>query len=86
MTTLNVALPDEMKTFVETQRVTLGYASVSEYLFALIREAQKRADKRELEAKLLEGLQGPPVEMTTEDWDSIEQEAQERFDRERAQG
>ena len=86
MTTLNVALPDERKAFVETQRATLGYATVSDYLFALIREAQRREDKRELEAKLLEGLQGPAVEMTPEDWDSIEQEAQERFAREQAQG
>jgi hypothetical protein len=34
--------------------------------------------------KLLKGLQGPAVAMTREDWDSIEQEAQERFDREQA--
>ena len=51
---------------------------------ALVRDAQRRQAKQELEAKLLEGLQGPLVEMTKEEWDSIEQEAQERFTRERA--
>jgi antitoxin ParD1/3/4 len=84
MTTMNISLPDEMKAFVEAQMATEGYASASEYLRALIREAQKRQAKRALETKLLEGLQGPAVEMTRKDWDSIEQEAQERFAREQA--
>ena len=84
MTTMNISLPEEMKAFVEAQMVTEGYASASEYLRALIREAQKRQAKRELEGKLLEGLQGPAVEMTREDWDSIEAEMQERFAREQA--
>ena len=75
MTTMNISLPDEMKAFVEVQMATEGYASASEYLRALIREAQKSQAKRELEAKLLEGLQGPAVEMTREDWDSIRREA-----------
>jgi antitoxin ParD1/3/4 len=79
---MNISLPDEMKAFVEEQIAAEGYASASEYLRALIREAQKRRAKQELEAKLLEGLQGPAVEMTREDWDSIEQEALERFARE----
>ena len=70
-----VVLPEEMKAFIEARMLDEGYASASEYLLALIREAQKRQARRELEAKLLDGLQGPAVEMTREDWDSIEQEA-----------
>jgi antitoxin ParD1/3/4 len=77
MTTMNISLPDEMKTFVETQMAHEGYASASEYLRALIREAQKRQAKQELEAKLLEGLQGPAVVMDRDDWDSIKREAME---------
>jgi antitoxin ParD1/3/4 len=77
MTTMNISLPDEMKAFVEAQMTQEGYASASEYLRSLIREAQKRRAKQELEAKLLEGLQGPAVEMTRDDWDSIEREALE---------
>ena len=67
MTTMNISLPDEMKAFVEAQMTQEGYASASEYLRALIREAQKRRAKHELEAKLLEGLQGPAVAMTRGD-------------------
>ena len=51
MTTMNISLPDEMKAFVEAQMTQEGYASASEYLRALIREAQKRRAKHELEAK-----------------------------------
>jgi antitoxin ParD1/3/4 len=43
-------------------------------------EAQKRQAKRELEAELREGLQGPSVEMTREDWESIEREALDGLD------
>jgi antitoxin ParD1/3/4 len=75
MTTMNISLPDEMKVFIEAQMSQEGYASASEYLRTLIRDEQKRRAKRELEAKLLEGLQGPVVEMTPDDWDSIEREA-----------
>jgi antitoxin ParD1/3/4 len=84
MTTMNISLPEEMKAFIESQMAEEGYASASEYLRALIREMQKRKAKQALEAKLLEGLQSPAVEMTREDWDSIEQEARARFDREQA--
>ena len=48
MTTMNISLPDEMKAFVEAQMATEGYASASEYLRALIREAQKRQANRRL--------------------------------------
>jgi antitoxin ParD1/3/4 len=77
MTTMNISLPDEMKAFVEAQIAKEGYASASEYLRALIRDAQKRMARMELDAKLLEGLQGPVVEMTPDDWDSIRREANE---------
>jgi antitoxin ParD1/3/4 len=77
MTTMNISLPDEMKAFIEAQLARDGYASASEYLRALIRDAQKRQAKQELEAKLLEGLQGPATEMTPEDWEDMRREAME---------
>ncbi len=77
MTTMNISVPDEMKAFVEAEMTQEGYASASEYLRALIRDAQRRRARQELETKLLEGLQGPAVQMTRDDWDSIQREAQE---------
>lgn len=78
MTTMNISLPDEMKAFVESRMAHEGYASASEYLRALIRDAQKRQAKRELEAKFREALEsGPATEMTREDWAAIRAEALE---------
>jgi antitoxin ParD1/3/4 len=73
---MNISVPDEMKAFVEAQMSEGGFASVSEYLRALIREAQKRRAKRDLEAKLREGLEsGPATPMTGEDWVALRVEA-----------
>jgi antitoxin ParD1/3/4 len=77
MTTMNISLPDEMRAFIEAQIAQEGFASASEYLRSLVRDAQKRKVRLELEAKILEGLQGPSVEMTREDWESIRAEALE---------
>jgi antitoxin ParD1/3/4 len=75
MTTMNISLPDDLRAFIEAEITREGYASASEYLRDLIRDAQRRNAKRELEAKLAEGLQGAPTKMTREDWQAIEREA-----------
>ena len=75
MAIMSISLPDSMKDFVESQAAMEGYPSVSDYLLSVIRELQKSRARQELRAKLLEGLQGPAVEMNREDWDSIRREA-----------
>jgi antitoxin ParD1/3/4 len=84
MATMNVSLPDEMKAFVEAQAAKEGFGTTSEYLRSVIRDVQKRLAKQALEAKLLEGLEGPSVLMTREDWDEIEREGLERLAREQS--
>jgi antitoxin ParD1/3/4 len=78
MTTMNISLPEEMKAFIEAQMAQEGYASASEYLRSLIREAQKRRAKQEIEAKFREALEsGPATPMTHEDWAALRREALE---------
>jgi antitoxin ParD1/3/4 len=72
------SLPDSMKHFVEEQIAKGGFRSESEYLQVLIREAQIREAKQELEAKLLEGLQSPVSPMTPTDWVELKQQVLER--------
>ena len=86
MTTMNISLPEEMKAFIEAQMAQEGYASASEYLRTLVREAQKRQAQRELAAKLLEGLQSPASEMTDEDWAALRRRIVEQSPQLRAQG
>ena len=80
MSTINLSVPEEMKSFVESEVSRNGFATVEEYLRSLIREAQRRQARQTLDSKLIEALEsGPSAEMTREDWESIETEAMERF-------
>lgn len=78
MTSMNISLPEEMRAFVEAQMAAEGFASASEYFRGLIREAQRRLAKRELESKFRGALEsGPATSMTHEDWNALRREAME---------
>ena len=82
METMNIALPDSLKAFVETQVVEGGYSSVSEYIRELIRADQKRKAEEKLEALLLEGLNsGEPIEVTEAFWHEKRRQLLERHRR-----
>ena len=74
---MNISLPDELKTLVDS-RVTEGrFSNVSDYVRELIR---KDLEERTLEQQLLEALQGnPPKPVTKESWERIEQEGLRRL-------
>ena len=71
MTSMNISLPEPLKLFVEEQVSKGGYSTASEYLRELIREAQRRQNREELEVQLLAGLQSPTSEMTANDWTAL---------------
>ena len=76
MTTLNISLPDSMRTFIDEQIAQGGYSTASEYIRDLIRQAQKQAAQEKLDSMLIEGLaSGESIEVTDEWW----QEKQERL-------
>ena len=69
MTTLNISLPDSMRTFIEQKVAQGGYSTASEYVRQLVRDDQKRAAQERLETLLMEGLEsGPPIEITKDYW------------------
>jgi antitoxin ParD1/3/4 len=70
METMNIALPESMKAFVQKRVAEGGYSSVSEYVRDLIRADQKLRQEERIDALLLEGLQsGEPVEVTKDYWE-----------------
>lgn len=74
MTTLNISLPETMRTFVNKQIKREGYSTVSEYIRQLIRNAQKESSEKQLESFLMEGLEsGEATEMTKQDWKNVHQ-------------
>jgi antitoxin ParD1/3/4 len=76
---MNISLPDAMRTYIEEQVANGGYSSVSEYFRELVRQDQKSKANERLEAMLLSGLNsGNPTDMTNEDWEDIRQAVRER--------
>jgi antitoxin ParD1/3/4 len=65
MSTMNISLPDQMRSFVEMQVNQGQYSSVSDYVRALIREDQNRRTREQIEAKLLEALESGKFEEVT---------------------
>lgn len=56
MSTMNISLPDDLRTFVDEHVAEEGYASSSEYIRELIRDDRRKAHVRKL---LLEGANSP---------------------------
>lgn len=75
MQSMNISLPDPLKQFVDGQLATGRYSSASEYVRELIRADEKRKAEEQLEALLLEGLQGAETELTATEWSDIRKEA-----------
>lgn len=70
METMNIALPEAMKSFVQERVAEGGYSSVSEYVRDLIRADQKRRHEERIDTLLLEGLNsGEPIEATRDYWE-----------------
>ncbi len=53
MSTMNISLPEALKSFVDDQVSTRGYSTSSEYVRELIRKDQ---DRQRLRGLLLEGV------------------------------
>jgi antitoxin ParD1/3/4 len=58
MSTMNISLPDTLKSFVDEQVAGRGYGTSSEYVRELIRMDQ---DRQRLRQVLLEGASSPPT-------------------------
>lgn len=58
MSTMNISLPDSLKSFVDEQVASRGYGTSSEYVRELIRRDQ---DRMRLRSLLLEGASSAPT-------------------------
>jgi antitoxin ParD1/3/4 len=67
-TTMNVSLPESMKSFIDERLAGGGYGTASEYVRELIRADQKLREDEKLEKLLLHRLQsGTEVEFSIDD-------------------
>jgi antitoxin ParD1/3/4 len=58
MSTMNISLPESLKSFVDEQVTTRGFGTSSEYVRELIR---KDLERQRLHGLLLQGAQSPPT-------------------------
>ncbi len=84
MESMNISLPESLKTFVDQQIESGHYSSVSEYVRELIREDEKRKTQVKLEGLLMDGLTGPAREMTAKHWDALKKTIDEKLSKCRA--
>lgn len=63
MSTMNISLPDTLKTFVDQQVRHCGYGTSSEYVRELIRKDQ---DRLQLRGLLLAGAESEPGQPATD--------------------
>jgi antitoxin ParD1/3/4 len=78
MTTLNISLPDQMRSFIEAQVSGGLYSSASDYVRALIREDQQRQEQLRLESQLLAALEsGKFEEMTPDFFERLREQARQ---------
>jgi antitoxin ParD1/3/4 len=77
---MNISIPETLRDYVDERIAEGGYANVSDYVRALIRDDRIKQAKARLEAQLLEGLaSGPPEEATDAYWSRLEAEARSRI-------
>jgi antitoxin ParD1/3/4 len=72
MTQLKVSLPEPLGEFVVEQAAKSGKRTAEAYVTSLVSEARRREVLKEVEAKLIEGLEsGEPIPVTKEYWKEI---------------
>ena len=73
MATMNVSLPDAMKSWVEDQVRTGQYSNVSDYVRDLIRQDHEIRDKRDILTRALESGESSGVSDRTIDqiWQTV---------------
>jgi antitoxin ParD1/3/4 len=85
MTSMNISVPESMKTFIEDEVSSGGYGTASEYVRELVRDAKKQKEEERLEKLLLEAIEsGPATPMTKKDWEAIKQRGLERIQKKKA--
>lgn len=62
MSTMNISLPDHLKSFVDEQVAGRGYGTSSEYIRELIRRDQDRLDLRRLLLDGASSAQSEPID------------------------
>jgi Arc/MetJ-type ribon-helix-helix transcriptional regulator len=71
MSTIDLQLPDELGTFVRVEAARRGFPNPSEFVQALLEAERHRQVRVDIEASLLDAVDGPFSEWTEDDLEEI---------------
>lgn len=78
-TSMNISLPEPVKSFIDEQVERVGYSSPSEYIRDVVRRDQNERAQDHLEQLLMEGLDsGNPIPVNPEYWNNLRNDLQHR--------
>jgi antitoxin ParD1/3/4 len=77
MATLHITLPDGLEEFVKEEVREGGYATPSDYVRSLLRQAKERKARRTLDQALTSSLETPTEEVTPEYLAELQRKARE---------
>ena len=83
MSTVDIQLPDALKSFMDEESARRGYQSPSEFMQALLEAERFRSHGKELESMLLETVDGPFTDWTEHDLTDIERAGSHLIERRR---
>ena len=81
MTTLDLSLPADLQTFVESEAADAGFATAAQYVEAVLHEIQKHSQQRNFESQIQEGLDsGPAFEVTPQFWVELKDRLRKQYE------
>lgn len=72
MSSLHISISDSLQAFVDAQVAAGKHRSAGEYVRKLLRDAKRLQTRRDVDAKLLEGVRARRRTMTARDWKALE--------------
>ena len=79
VSTINISLPDTLKSEVDEIVSSDGYGNTSEFFRDLIRNHMKERQEKKLEMMLVEGMNSPMSPWTKDDVDRIKETVEARI-------
>ena len=80
MSTIEITVPETLKTFIDSEAAAAGHATPSECVVAMLKEVQKKRAWAKAEQLVLEGLQsGEPIPMDDAFWAEMHRGLRERY-------
>jgi antitoxin ParD1/3/4 len=84
MLSLNIAVPESARDFIERQVAAGGFADADQYILSLIEADRRNRLRSQIEAEVIRGLASPSAPLDDAEWDDIRQTGERLIAQKRA--